>query len=71
MRKDKNLTRKLNKMIDLFLKKDDAEAYIEMVESFDELLDLIDQLPKNDRYQAIKIILATIRALKYADDKSV
>lgn len=40
-------------------------------DDFRELLELIDQFPKKDRYKAIEIAVATIEAWISAHDKSV
>lgn len=40
-------------------------------DDFRELLELIDQFPKKDRYKAIEIAVATIETWISAHDKSV
>lgn len=40
-------------------------------DDFRELLELIEQFPKKDRYKAIDIAIATIEAWISAHDKSV
>lgn len=40
-------------------------------DDFRELLELIEQFPKKDRYKAIEIAVATIEAWISAHDKSI